>query len=149
MTEEIKKLYRSKKDRILFGVCGGLAEFFGIDATLVRVIFIILALVHGIGILVYLALWLLVPEKPESPETVVRVGLPDPTVSEIAVPQLEERKIEAMSWFEKNRTALGAGIIAIGFFILFGNWFSWHFLEVLFWPSIIILGGLFLIFRKK
>ncbi|MFA6522037.1 MAG: PspC domain-containing protein [Patescibacteria group bacterium] len=145
MTEEIKKLYRSKKDRILFGVCGGLAEFFGIDATLVRVIFIILALVHGIGILVYLALWLLVPEKHEVGQPAAEIVTPQ----EITTPQLEERKVEAMSWFEKNRTTLGAGIIAIGFFILFGNWFSWHFLEVLFWPSIIILGGLFLIFRKK
>lgn len=60
-----KKLYRSKKDRMLAGVCGGIAEYFGIDPVLVRIIAVILLLPGGLpGLLPYLILWVVVPEEP-------------------------------------------------------------------------------------
>jgi phage shock protein C len=61
-----KRLYRSKKDRMIAGVCGGLAEYFGIDPVIVRVIAVLLLLPGGApGFLPYLILWIVVPEKPE------------------------------------------------------------------------------------
>jgi phage shock protein C len=57
-----KKLYRSQKERMIGGVCGGLAEYFNIDPTLVRLAFVILAIAGGPGILIYLVLLMLVPE---------------------------------------------------------------------------------------
>ncbi|USS40468.1 PspC domain-containing protein [Thermococcus aggregans] len=61
-----KKLYRSKKNRILFGVCGGLAEYFNVDPTLVRILFILLLLGSvGTAALLYLLLALVMPEEPE------------------------------------------------------------------------------------
>lgn len=61
-----KRLYRSKRDRKIAGVCGGLAEYFDIDPTLVRVIAIILLLPGGLpGLVPYLILWVVVPENPE------------------------------------------------------------------------------------
>ncbi len=57
-----KKLYRSQKERMIGGVCGGLAEYFDIDPTLVRLAFVILAIAGGPGILIYIVLLLLVPE---------------------------------------------------------------------------------------
>lgn len=62
--EEGSKFYRSKTNRTVAGVCGGLGEYFGIDATLVRLVFVVLAFLGGSGILLYIALWLLVPENP-------------------------------------------------------------------------------------
>ena len=59
-----RKLYRSRSNRKLAGVCGGLAEYFTIDTTLVRVLFVVLAVMGGPGVLAYLLLWILVPEKP-------------------------------------------------------------------------------------
>ncbi len=59
-----RKLYRSRSDRKLAGVCGGLAEFFGLDPTLIRVLFVILALAGGSGIVIYLAMWIMVPNQP-------------------------------------------------------------------------------------
>jgi len=56
-----RKLYRSRTDRKLAGVCGGLAEYTGLDATVIRVIFIILAVFGGASILIYLAMWIMVP----------------------------------------------------------------------------------------
>jgi phage shock protein PspC (stress-responsive transcriptional regulator) len=57
------KLYRSRTDRMLGGVCGGLAAYLGIDSTLVRLFFVLLALGPGIGVLVYIVMWILVPEQ--------------------------------------------------------------------------------------
>jgi len=61
----MKRLYRSKTDRKIAGVCGGLAEYFGIDAIIVRVIAVILLLPGWLpGFLPYVILWVVVPENP-------------------------------------------------------------------------------------
>lgn len=61
----MKKLYRSRTDKKIAGVCGGLAEYFNIDATIIRIIFIILLLPGGFpGLVPYLILWIFVPVKP-------------------------------------------------------------------------------------
>ena len=61
-----KRLYRSRKDRKIAGVCGGLAEYFNIDPTIIRVIAVLLLLPGGApGLLPYIVLWIVVPEAPE------------------------------------------------------------------------------------
>lgn len=59
--EQRKKLYRSREDRIILGVCGGLADYFVIDPLVVRLIFIALFLGGGSGLLIYIIFALLVP----------------------------------------------------------------------------------------
>lgn len=60
----MKKLYRSKTDRKIAGVCGGLGAYLNIDSTVIRVGFVLLALPGGLpGILMYLILWLVIPEE--------------------------------------------------------------------------------------
>jgi phage shock protein C len=61
---QTRKLYRSRTDRKLAGVCGGLAQYFNIDATLIRVLFVVLALLGGSGIVIYLLMWIIVSEDP-------------------------------------------------------------------------------------
>ncbi len=63
--QQVKRLYRSKKDRILGGVCGGFAEYFAIDPVLVRVLWVIFSLAGGSGLLAYIICWIIIPEKPE------------------------------------------------------------------------------------
>ena len=60
-----KRLYRSKNDKMIAGVCGGLAEYFSIDPVIVRLIFVALLLGAGSGFLAYLVLWIAVPEAPD------------------------------------------------------------------------------------
>jgi phage shock protein PspC (stress-responsive transcriptional regulator) len=60
-----RRLYRSRTDRKLAGVGGGLAQCFNTDATLIRVLFVVLALLGGPGLVIYLLMWILVPEEPE------------------------------------------------------------------------------------
>lgn len=59
-----KKLYRSSRDRMLGGIAGGLAEYFEIDSTLVRILFVITLFIGGTGVIAYLLLWIVVPEAP-------------------------------------------------------------------------------------
>jgi phage shock protein PspC (stress-responsive transcriptional regulator) len=69
-----KKLTRSTTDRRLGGVCGGLAEHFDVDPTIVRLLFVLAGLIDGIGVLLYLILWLIVPE--EQPARTTATSLP-------------------------------------------------------------------------
>lgn len=65
-----KRLYRSRKDRKIAGVCGGLAEFFKVDPVIIRVIAVILLLPGGFpGVVPYVILWVLVPYAPSSSRT--------------------------------------------------------------------------------
>jgi phage shock protein C len=67
---DVKRLYRSRSDRMFKGVCGGLAEYFGLDPILIRVVFVVSLFVGGIGLISYVLLWLFVPEEPrEEPRT--------------------------------------------------------------------------------
>jgi phage shock protein C len=66
MAQEPKRLYRSRSKRMLGGVCGGLGEYLKIDPTVMRVIFVILAFFYGASLLIYLIMWVLVPEEPQS-----------------------------------------------------------------------------------
>ena len=59
-----KKLYRSNTDKKLCGVCGGFAEYFGMDPTVVRLIWALITIAGGAGILAYIICALIIPEKP-------------------------------------------------------------------------------------
>lgn len=65
-----KKLYRSKNDKKLAGVCGGVAKFFGIDPTIIRLIWALVAICAGAGILAYIVCAFVIPEEPEDYVTV-------------------------------------------------------------------------------
>jgi phage shock protein C len=64
--EPRRKLYRSRANRTIAGVCCGLADYFGVDPTLIRVIFVVLNVLGGAGIVLYLLLWLLMPAGDSS-----------------------------------------------------------------------------------
>jgi phage shock protein PspC (stress-responsive transcriptional regulator) len=60
----MKRLTRSRRDRKIAGICGGLAEYFGIDPVIPRLIWVILALGAGIGVFAYLICWIVIPKEP-------------------------------------------------------------------------------------
>lgn len=59
-----KRLYRSRKDKMLAGICGGLAEYFAVDPSLVRLACVLLCLYAGTGLLVYILAAIIIPEAP-------------------------------------------------------------------------------------
>jgi phage shock protein C len=77
MSESAKRLYRSRSDRWLAGICGGLGHYFGLDPTLIRVLFVLFGLVIGGGIIAYILLWIIIPLEPEA-----AVGIEDTSATE-------------------------------------------------------------------
>ena len=64
-TPSYRRLYRSRNDQIIGGVCGGIAEYFDIDPTLIRIL-MALFIIFGIGLIVYIVLWIIIPKAPET-----------------------------------------------------------------------------------
>jgi len=96
MSSNVKKLYRSKKDRIIGGVCGGLGEYFSIDSTVIRILYILFALTGGAGIFIYLILILIIPEEPQNKVVdapIVVEKVETPVEVEKAEPPIEVKKI--------------------------------------------------------
>ncbi len=60
-TKEPKKLYKSRRNRMIDGVCGGIAEYFGVDVTIIRILFVLLGLMGGTGLLVYVTAMIIMP----------------------------------------------------------------------------------------
>lgn len=128
---EDKKLYRSRSDRILFGVCGGLGEYFNIDPTFFRIGFVLLVLADGIGILLYLVFALIIRKEPRDKDK--------------EKTQKADKKIGMNA-----RNALGFIVVLIGISLLAKqyisfNWVKWNIVL----PVIIILFGAILILRSK
>ena len=90
MSDEPKRLYRSRKERMFSGVCGGLGEYLSIDPTIIRLIFVITALWGGAGLIVYLVMMLVVPEEPLG----VEVAPPEPPPAESEPAPAEEESSE-------------------------------------------------------
>ena len=58
---EDKQLRRSKTDKMIAGICGGLGKYFGLDPTILRLVFVLLLIFAGTGLLAYLIMWLVIP----------------------------------------------------------------------------------------
>ncbi len=62
--QEIKKLYRSRKSRMIAGICGGIGEYFGVDPTIIRLVWALFTIASiGGGIILYLIAWIIIPEE--------------------------------------------------------------------------------------
>lgn len=130
-----RKLYRSRTDSIIAGVCGGLAEYFDIDPSLVRVGAVLLTLAWGAGLLAYLVLWLIVPQKP------LESSLAEEGGETGAQSPVAERS-------EKDRGIFFVGMILtiIGVLLLMNNYISFAWLSLgKLWPLLIIIIGVMIL----
>ena len=140
-----KKLYRSNKDKMLGGVAGGLAEYFDMDPTLVRVIFIITLFLGGTGVIAYIILWILVPQEPfVFPQTANSAPSSEPdaaagTTEPVNAPPVRKRNGPALA---------GIILIVIGSLFLLDNMFPSFSFEH-YWPLILVAIGAGLIFNSR
>ena len=137
---EQKKMYRLRDDRIVAGVCSGLGEYFGVDSTLIRLIFVILTIWGGIGIILYIVCWVLLPEKnmPKSEKSEKE----EKAVASNA-PKTDSHNVRQIQGAE----VVGLIVLLFGLLFLFRNVFSmFHWFNAnYFWPIILIVVGIFLI----
>jgi len=145
-----KKLYRSCEDRILGGVAGGLAEYFEIDVTLIRLV-IALALLSGFGFVAYILAWVVIPENPncKNPRTGAEEikAHADRVAEDIKNAAKSEKTTKQQpAAYTSNDFRFWFGLIIVFFAVslLFQNVFGfnlWHN----FWPLLLVAGGLVLI----
>jgi phage shock protein PspC (stress-responsive transcriptional regulator) len=138
-----KRLYRSRKWRVFGGVAGGLAEYFNLDPILMRVIFVIITLINGIGILLYIILWIVMPEVPF--EVAYNVNTDGETQKpEGTEPNLSSIHVKSEG---KGRIVIGSVLIIIGgLFFLERLIPSFDFEDFL--PAVLIIIGLALIWNS-
>jgi len=140
-------LYRSRTDRVFGGVAGGIARSLNTDPAIVRIVFALLIIFGGGGLLLYLILWIAIPEEPlpiynDSGEPVdpYMASNPDQAFS-AGEPEMHIKK--------RNDGALIIGLILIAFGVIF---LADRLLPRIhlndFWPVIIIVAGLALIFSS-
>ena len=136
-----KRLYRSKTDRMLGGVCGGLGEYLGIGPTFIRLFFFVMVFGGGAGFWIYVLLWILVPER--GVETSKDIGDRMRNIG-------EEFSTAVNQPHPKSGLIIGGGLILMGIFWMVERlnlpWLWWWDFDVL-WPALLILGGVVLIFR--
>lgn len=128
-----KRLYRSREDRMIAGVCSGLADYLNTDPVIVRIAWVALAFFGGVGVFLYIAALIIVPENPH-----------------------EEVAEENDSGKKKNDTALfwGGLFIAVGVLLLlreFGFFYYFHLWDIpwqMLWAVFLILIGIFLLYNR-
>lgn len=143
MAEKIKgRLYRSETNRILGGVCGGLGEYFSIDPTIIRIIFVLMAIFGGSGILIYIILWLVIPS--ESSKANLSAEQINSNIKDI------KNSAEKFAQKTTNRSWWAFLIVFLGVIFLLNNYGYYNFSEIgRLWPIILIIFGLSLLLRKK
>jgi Putative stress-responsive transcriptional regulator len=135
------RLYRSVQEKMIGGVCGGLADYFNIDTALVRLIFLVAAFAGGVGFLAYLAAWVIVPVNPG-----VQSIYPEHLNSDIGI--VGQEKASDVQENHENRSKFAGGILVIlgTFFLLerlLPRWFDMSKM----WPLLLIVIGLAIIWR--
>lgn len=145
-----KRLYRSSTNRMLGGICGGLADYTGIDATFIRIFIILMAAVNGIISLIYLLLWILLPSSTQQSDSGASAGFDSSDFGDKA----RNMKRELQNAVSKPDPGfikyVGVGFILMGILAIIRSlditWFRWLDSDILF-PFILIVGGLFLLWR--
>lgn len=90
------RLYRSRNDRMLGGVCGGLGKFLAVDSTIIRLIVAASVIFLGVTPLIYVLLWIVVPLEPE--QTAAVIGVPAAAVSQPQPPALPQAQDPTGEW---------------------------------------------------
>ncbi len=142
----VKKLYRSRTDRIIAGVCGGLGEFFAIDPVLFRVLFVVLAFTGGSGILIYIIMMLIVPKEEDGGIEIDKEKVKE-TIKESA--ETFKKEMKHVHTRSAGRKVFGILIILVGFAALLRIIFPepWFRLDIM-GPLFIIFLGLLVLFKN-
>ena len=156
-----KRLYRSRSDRMIWGVCGGLAEYFDMDPTIVRAIAILSIFFGSLGVWAYIILAIVVPlenSKAAEPKDTIKENVEEmkETAGKLgrelrSTLAGEEGESEGIAKLRhRRRNALGIILIVLGILFLLGSfnlfwWFRWSTL----WPLILVAIGALIIFSAR
>lgn len=136
-----QRLYRSQTNKVFAGVCGGLADYFDVDPVIVRILFVLLVLFGGSGVVLYIAAIFIIPKKPFFPQ-------PEENVPSSPPVDYSKRNANVRNWF-------GIGLVVFGIFLLLANMDIFHlfdFVEDTFdfiLPVLLIILGMAIIYYRQ
>ncbi len=141
----MRRLYRSRKNRVIAGVCGGVAEYLNVDPVLVRLIAVLFLFVGGGSLIAYIVCIFVIPEQPSA---AVQTG--EPASSQTAAPSGYANRPA-----QTGGLIVGAVLMGLGAIFLMRNipifsdyyWWFWHMGWRFLWPSVLIGIGLLVILR--
>jgi phage shock protein C len=150
---EPNKLYRSRTERVFAGVSGGLAEHLDTDVTLIRLLFVVLAFVGGAGIIAYIVLWIITPEKPIDYSQFQNSVNMETNETFNAEPQGSQEKPKTNPYMypppkPKKRGSLIGGLVLVtlGTMFLIDEFTSLSFGDL--WPVILVVIGVGLLINS-
>lgn len=143
------RLYRSRTDVILGGVCSGLGKYLHVDPTLVRLFFILITLAGGIGVLAYIIMWMIVPQ-----EEIIQASQPEVLDEHVLRERAEGMRDEFVDAVRKPNPntlkVIGFGLVIYGAYLIVKElhfpWLSWLSNGVI-WAILLIAAGVVLILR--
>ena len=146
------RLMRSRSDRMLGGVCGGLAAYLRIDATIIRLLFVLMALGSGAGVFIYLVLWFVLPVEgvtgSTSLDASIRAGAEE--MAERARTLGADLRSPDSGANRRGLMVVGAGLILVGAIVFLNNlnipWLAWLKVDLL-WPLVLVAAGVLVIVR--
>ncbi len=130
-----KRLFRSKNQRVLGGVCGGIGEYFGIDPVIIRLAWVLFCLAGGAGVLFYIIAWIVVPPAPDYVDVQsVPPGESQPPTSATSASSSGYPGVLTIAL-----AVLGVALVMYGISALFSSYF--RFLSAYMFPASLILLG--------
>jgi len=133
----MQQLYRSRDNRVVAGVAAGMARYFNLDVSLVRLLWILSVILGGSGIIAYIIAWVVIPEEPDAFAAAAAATGEGETDSGQPTPQPR-----------RDGQLGGVILIGLGFFFLVRQFLPANFLHYL-WPLILIGLGLYLLLNRK
>ncbi len=137
------RLMRSESDKMIAGVCGGIALYLGIDAVFVRLAFLLLLFASGVGALLYLVLMIIMPSESN-------LDQPSSKIVQDNIDRIGDdlgQGVKQVQRHPQGRTLVAGLLILLGFFLLFDN-FGWLDSGIL-WALALIGAGFYLIIRRS
>lgn len=133
----MNNLYRSKQNKIIAGVAGGMAEYANLDVTLMRLIWVLAFFAGGIGFPAYIICWIIIPERTTDD-------------SQNSVSESNQTDLQADNPAQKAARHRNAGLILIGLGLIFliKNFLPWHYWDKG-WPLILVVVGLYILLANK
>ncbi len=140
------KLMRSESDRMIGGVCGGIATYLGVDSVFVRLAFLVLIFASGIGLLIYLILMVIMPSE-------ANMDRPSSKVLQDNIEQVGTEfntNVKRVRQHPQGKMIASGLLIVVGIYLLMQNlgWLSWLSGGV-FWALVMIGIGVYLLRRNK
>jgi phage shock protein PspC (stress-responsive transcriptional regulator) len=149
---DTQKFHRSTTQKMIAGVCGGLGETLNIDPTWVRLFFILLALGNGAGVLLYIILWIIMPEQGGEVASQATIQANINEIGEQARSVGNDLRSGVHNPNSRAVLIIGMGLVLFGVLLFLQNlnipWLQWVNFDNL-WPLIIVAAGIYLLVRRS